>query len=378
MLAASLLVLFPACGGKKAGEKDEKGAKSLFKKALQKSAVVTTYEVSSKEVPLVITEDGKSQASDRYQAKAPGSVKVQKIFVEEGARVQPGDPLVKFNDETVALRLNVARAEIREAEAGIAAFNQAEPRKEAPQPAQPGQVEGEGDNGVSQEVAPNEARNQLYQAQLDRAKAQVELFEKITELDQLNSPIAGIAGKSEVGEGSSAAEDQTLIEIVKLDPILFVFNIDPDQTAYLEKGGEIAVKFAAMPGQEFTAEVGSIGSEAGSNGSGVEVKLKIANPDLTIKSELKGTVEIRTAARRKIVTVPESAIVKTERSAYVYKVAGNKADRVAVDLGTSNGGQVEIEKGLADGDVVIVSAESGMESLSDGAPIEVQATRAEK
>jgi len=366
-----------ACGGGKKNGKDDKPATSLFKKALQKAVAVTTSVVSSKDVPLVITEDGKSQASDRYQAKAPANVRIQKLFVENGARVQPGDPLVKFNDETVALRLNLARAEIREAEAGLAVNGQAEPRRE-PQAAQ---VPNEGEappETPQQEIVPSEARSQLYQAQLDRAKAQVELYEKMTELEQLNSPIAGTVDHQEVTEGGSAVEDQVLLEVVKLDPINFVFTTEADQTGYIERGGEIVVRFAALPGQDFTGEVASIGSEAGSNGGGVEVRVKIANPDLTLKTDMKGTVEIRTPARRKVVTVPESAIVKTERSAYVYKVVGGKADRVAVDVGTtSGGGQVEIEKGLTDGDTVIVSAENGMEALSDGASLEVQETRAE-
>lgn len=380
LLLLVLAVFLASCGGEKKPGGDDKSSGSLFKKALQKPVGVTTAVAIAREVPLVITRDGKSEASDRYQAKAPGRVKVQKVLVEEGARVQPGDPLVSFKDETLALRLNLAQAEVREAEAGLAVSGPSE-RSQAPANQVQNPEEGEAPQnaeGNGENLNAGEARRELYQAQLDRAKAQQELYEKLNDFSELNSPIAGIVGRIEVGEGSEAVEDQVILEVVKLDPVSFVFKMPVDQVGAMERGGEIVVKFASFAGQEFPGEVGTIGTEGGSSNGGIEVKLKLANPDLTLKTDLQGTVEIRTAARRKIVSVPEAAVVKTERSAYVYKLSGEKAQRVAVDLGTSNGGQVEIEKGIVDGDTIIVSAEEGMDALSDGAPVEVQATRAEK
>ncbi|HEX5036953.1 MAG TPA: efflux RND transporter periplasmic adaptor subunit [bacterium] len=378
-----LWIVLPAllfgCGGGKKDADDQKESRSLFKKALQKTENVTTFVVSSREAPLTITQDGKTEASDRYQAKAPGSVKIEKIFVEEGARVQPGDPLIQFNDETLALRLSVAQAEIREAEAGMNAFNG------GPSPRETANGSDEGATGGENAAASanpsenlNEARAILYQAQLDRAKAETELYEKMQELQQLNSPIAGVVGHHEVGEGASASEDQLLLEIIKLDPVNFTFTIPTDQIAYVEKGSEIVVKLASFPGQEFPAEVSAVGSEANVGNGNIEVKLKIANPDLNLKGDLKGTVEIRTQERRKVVSIPESAVVRSERSAFVYKLSGGKAQRVAVDLGVTSGGQVEIEKGVADGDTIIASAEDGMDSLSDGAPVEVRSAKAEQ
>lgn len=379
-----LWIVLPAlvfgCGGGKKDADGQKESSSLFKKALQKTENVTTFVVSARDAPLTITQDGKTEASDRYQAKAPGSVKIEKIFVEEGARVQPGDPLIQFNDETLALKLSVAQAEIREAEAGLNAFNGGP----APAPREPANGADEGATGGENASAAanpaenlNEARAILYQAQLDRAKAEAELYEKMQDLQQLNSPIAGVVGHHEVGEGASASEDQLLLEIVKLDPVNFTFTVPTDEIAYVEKGSEIVVKLASFPGQEFPAEVSAVGSEANVGNGNIEVKLKIANPDLNLKGDLKGTVELRTQERRKVVSIPESAVVKSERSAYVYKLSGGKAQRVAVDLGVANGGQIEIEKGVADGDTIIASAEDGMDSLSDGAPVEVRSAKAE-
>ncbi|HSA58679.1 MAG TPA: efflux RND transporter periplasmic adaptor subunit [bacterium] len=375
-----LASLLASCGGGKKPGDEGKPSASLFKKALQKPMGVTTAVAVARDVPLVLTEDGKSEASDRYQAKAPGRVKVQKILVEEGARVQPGDALVSFRDETLSLKINLAQAEIREAEAGIAAFGSPE-RPQAPanpvQNTEEGEIPAAVAEGNGENVNTSEARRDLYQAQMDRARAQLDLYEKLRDFSELVSPITGTIGRIEVGEGNDALEDQVILEVVRLDPLTFAFRMPVDEVSATERGAEIVVKFNAFPGQEFPAEVASVGTEGGSSNGGVEVKLKVANPDLTLKTDLQGTVEIRTQQRRKIVSVPEAAIVKTERSSYVYKVAGEKAQRVAVDIGTSSGGQVEIEKGLADGDTIIVSAEEGMDALRDGAPVELQAARAE-
>jgi RND family efflux transporter MFP subunit len=380
-LTACLFAAAAGCGGGKKSDNDQKESTSLFKKALQKTQTVTTYVVSAKEAPLTITQDGKTEVSDRYQAKAPGNVKIEKIIPEEGSRVQPGDPLVQFNDETLALKLGVAQAEVREAEAGLAAFgNGSSPPAPREAPTEEGGTSGnENVPAVNPAENLNEARAALYQAQLDRAKTEVDLYEKMQDLQQLNSPIAGVVGRHEVGEGSTASEDQLLLEIVKLDPIFFTFNIPSDQIAYVEKGSEILVKLASFPGQEFPTEVSSIGSEASASSGNIEVKLKIANPDLALKGDLKGTVEVRTQERRKVVAIPESAVVRADRNAYVYKLVGGKAQRVAIDLGVGNGGgQIEVEKGIGDGDTIILTAEDGLDALSDGAPVEVQAARAEQ
>lgn len=347
-------------------EKKEKGAGSedtVFHKISAKPVPVTSYVVGVREVPLVINAEGKTEPTDRYEAKAPTAVKVLKVFVEEGAKVQPGDPLVKFDDELAKLRLNVARSEIREADAGISEVNYLEKnRDQLVQDGKMSDIEAEG----------LDERNNLYQAQLDRAKAQVELLERLADLEQLNSPIAGFVTKRGATEGSDVAEDQLLIEVVRLDPLYFTFKVPVDEVTALDKGAEVSISLAGLPGQELTGEIAAVGAESEPQSGGVDVKVKIPNPDVTLKADMRGTVRVRTQAKKKILPIPDTALVKTDHSNYVYKIDGGKVRKTAVDLGDPANGQPTVEKGLAEGDTIVSSSE---EDLRDGAAVEIQATK---
>lgn len=360
-----------ACGVGKKEAKKKSSDGEVFKKTSLAPVPVTAFVVVSRDVPLVINAEGKTEATDRYQAKAPADIKVQKILVEEGDRVQPGDGLVKFDNEKAKLKLNFARAEIREAEAELADANYQDNNRD--------QLLDEGK--ISEiELGGLEERISLNQAKLERAKAEVDLHEGATDQGQLNSPIAGIVTKRHASEGSDMAEGEVLVEVVKLDPIYFTFNVPVDSVTAIEKGAEVAAKFPSLGEQEFSGEIAVIGSGVDdeealpmSGGAGVPVKLKIANADQALKADMRGNVVIRTQGKRKIFPVPETALVRGDRSVYIYRVDGNKAKKVAVELGDPSNGQPTIIKGLSVGDTIVALSE---EDLRDGAIIEIQATRA--
>jgi RND family efflux transporter MFP subunit len=341
------------------------GETGLFK-SQKKPVQVIPYTIVSREVPLVITASGKTLASDRFEAKAPTAVKIQKVFVEEGAKVEPGDPLIRFDDQEQRLRLNKARADIREAEAKVAYETYLrQNREELISEGKLSDVEAEG----------IDERTALAQATIERAHAEVELYEGISDLVQINSPIAGVVTKKSVSEGSTATEKEVLITVVRLDPIFFVFSVPSDYLGGLggvEKGAEIQVHFPSLPGQEFAGQLVSVGSEASSGesasgGVGIEAKLSIPNQNLVLKGDMNGEVVVRSAAKKKIFPVVENALLRSDKSVYVFKIDGNHLKKIPVILGDPSNGQPTIEKGVADGDQIVAA---DVQDLKDGMTVE--------
>lgn len=374
----SFLLFLVACTAEGPSQKNEE-AGSL--RAASRPIPVTALRVTAREVPLVIVRPGKTEASDRYEAKAPADIKIQKIFVEEGQRVEAGEPLIKFDDEEGRLKLAKARAELKEAEAAMDLYN-VPPTviRERVVEEEGGGVEGREEEvggfrggGEPGEEEMQEKRAALYQATAERARAEIDMYEHTSELTQLNSPISGTVTKRHVTEGTNAAEDQPLVEVVRLDPVRFVFTVPVGELQALEKGAEISVRLPSLPGQEFTGEIFNIGAEAQAESQGVEVKLNIVNTDLALKAEITGEVVVRTQAKKKIIPVVEAALVKTEKSTYVYKIEGNHVKKVAVELGEPYNGQPAVERGLAEGDLIVAPVE---EEMKDGTLVEVQSARA--
>jgi hypothetical protein len=78
---------------------------------------------------------------------------------------------------------------------------------------------------------------------------------------------------------------------------------------------------------------------------------------------------IETATHEGVV-VPFAAVNETGIAPFVTRVSGGKAERVPVTLGArqTDTEQVEITKGVSEGDVLIVGSAMG---LADGTPVEV-------
>lgn len=351
-----LVVLLCSCQSRSL----EREGKSLFSKKETKVTPVSVVTLTRHEIPLVIRTQGKTEASDRFQAKAPdGGGRIDRLFVQEGQKVEPGEPLVKFSDSELRLKLELAKSEITEAEAGLnEAKYQKENRDRLLEQQKLTDLEVE---GLDEKVA-------LYEATIDRARDEIDLYESQLDNLQIHSPIAGLVTKKEATEGEEVEEGKVLVEVVKIDPLRFAFNIPLEAAGALEKGAPVTVKFSSLGNRDIAGEILLIGTEAGAEGT-VGVKLSFPNETMALKTEMAGEVTLSPPLTKKVVVVPPAALIKSERSTYVYKVIGEKVKKTAVTLEEENGGQVTVTRGLEEGDRIV---SSNPEALEDGETIEIQ------
>ena len=370
ILVLSLLPV--ACSRKSTPSKDEKPKANFFWKKGSSSKERTEKNVhvvtpTAKDVPIVIKTSGKTEASERYEAKAAGDMKVLKVFVEEGGKVQAGDPLVQFDDETIKLKLNFVRAEMREAEAALANVNYLIQNKEQLlKEEKMSEVEAEGLDG----------RLNWYQATQERAKAEMDLYDHTGVMSQINSPIGGIVTTRNVSEGIDVTEGQELLQVVRLDPIHFVFSVSSDESAAFSNIQSLSIKFPLIPNQEFQGDVVSVGAEAKPEAGGIPIKIKINNPEFNLKGDMAGDIMVKSQVTKKAFIVPEVAIKKTDKSSYVFKIDSGKVKKAFVEIAESTpGGPVTIIKGLTDKDSVVVESDG---ELQDGDPVSIIADKSEE
>ncbi|MBI3540781.1 MAG: efflux RND transporter periplasmic adaptor subunit [Deltaproteobacteria bacterium] len=335
-------------------------AGGFFSHTTKQTISVVAFTVIARELPWVITATGKAEASNRFQAKAPANTDVQKVLVEEGQPIQAGDPLVKFNQEELKKKIAKDRAEVKEGEAGAENFGYMLKNKEPLlQENKISEVEAEG----------LDERVKFYEAQAERARTEIEYYEGLNELEQINSPISGLVVKNTVTDGAKVTEGEVMLEIIQIDPINFVFTLPVEAASAIEKGAAINVKFGAVQGREFAGEVINVGAESNAETHGLEVKLKIPNLDKALKGEMRGEVVLHTPLKKKVFPIPETALLRSEKSQYVFKIDQNKLKKVPVEIGESLNGQISVEKGLNDGDKIVLTVD---DKLKDGATVEIQ------
>ena len=80
-------------------------------------------------------------------------------------------------------------------------------------------------------------------------------------------------------------------------------------------------------------------------------------------------VEVLVGKHSQAIQIPLDAVSRLEESQYVYVVKEGKAHQVPVELGARDGNRIEVVKGLAGDEHLIVS---GKDLVSEGIPVQTQ------
>lgn len=199
-----------------------------------------------------------------------------------------------------------------------------------------------------------ESRVGLDQARIDRLKAEIALTEKQLTGSTLSSPIDGFVTKVPVTEGALVKPDDILVEILQVDPIELTVKVPKEQIEKLDKSMEVKVTVPDLNGQSFPGEISFIGAELDQDKKSVEVRVRVANPNLKIKVGMEGVAEIGIANKtHQGLLVPPEALIRDKDKRYVYAVDGAVAEKREVVTGAYYDGQVEIKDGVRAGEVVV-------------------------
>lgn len=337
-------------------------------------AAVAVLPVAATRLAMTYEYVGQTVGARDVEVRARVSGILQKRNYTEGGNVRKGQSLYTIDPAPFQVALNKAEAEVASAEARLAqasrTLNRLKPLWDARAVSQ-----READDAASAEQM---ARADLKGAQARRAEAALNL-----EYTRVEAPIAGAIGRSQVSEGTLVAGPTTLLTtLTQTDPVKVRFGIaDTDQ---LKWRNEVAAGQLQLPPHEaFTVEVrladGSVYPRkgkllfsdtrvSGSTGT-VEAEAELPNPDGVLKPGQFVRVRLSGATRPKAIVLPSRAVLEGPQGRFVYVVADNKAMPKPVQAGEQVGDQWIIDKGLTEGDPVIVD---GMARIFfPGAPVTV-------
>jgi HlyD family secretion protein len=160
------------------------------------------------------------------------------------------------------------------------------------------------------------------------------------------------SGISNVGGGT------TVLVLSDLSRIFVLASVDESDIGKVALDQKVLVTADAYPGTQFRGRVEQIATR-GVNTSNVvtfEVKIEVVGDQKSLlKPEMTANVEIQVARKDDALLVPAEAVVRKGRQRYatVVKDDGTTEER-AVEVGLSDGAQVEVTSGLNEGDNVLV------------------------
>lgn len=322
---------------------------------------VTVVTAKPRNLPVEFEYLGVTEASKTVEVRSRTRGFIETRDFDEGALVTADQPLFTIDPRTFQADLEIARAQVAQAESRLHLAGQDVKRLQSVK--EPGAIS---QSDLDQRIAEQSnaaAALRLSRAQL--AKAQLEL-----EFTTVESPLDGYVGKAlkEIGSFVDEGQNSLLTHVWQVDPIYVSFQVTEREFLALRtqtEVGDLLLNGSEPPHVAVTLlndvtlpQQGSIDFESAivdiKTGS-VEMRAVLDNPGLLIKPGQFVTATLRGWVRPNVIAVPQRAVGQSPQGAYIYVVnADDTVEFRTVKLGSWSGDLWIIEKGLKAGERVIV------------------------
>jgi membrane fusion protein (multidrug efflux system) len=284
---------------------------------------------------------------------------IHQIPVKEGDRVKRGQVLVQLDDVDARLQVERAEAGVKQAAATVETYRSIVPRYLKLYEAQ---------------VIPQQTLDELImrvkvdEARLDLAKAELNLARQNLLDHRIVSPIEGVVNLkiASLGEHVNVAPKDEILKIIQMDPLELEFYVPENWAGKVHLGSKAQFTLKAFSEEKFTATLRFISPTADPATRNVKVKAVVPNPHYRLKPGFFAEVTVQTGTNPKALAIPESALFSQEGKFFAFVVQNGVAHRQEVETGHRFKGNVEVLKGIHEGERVVTV---GHEQLTEGTKV---------
>lgn len=277
---------------------------------------------------------------------------VEEIHFNSGGDVKAGTLLVKLRAED-----DIAKLASLEASERLAGITLARDKKQL------------GVQAISRATVDTDSAN------LQSARAQVQEQKAIVDKKFIRAPFSGHLGIRNVDMGQYLAAGTSIVTLQQLDPVYLDFTLPEQDFAQVKEGQEISVTNDTYPDREFPGKIAAISPKVDLTTRNIQVRAELPNADHALLPGMYATAKISIGKASSYVTLPQTAISYNPYGDTVFIVKSRdgkkddlEADQVFVTVGKTRGDQIQILKGVNEGDVVV---SSGQLKLQNGASVSV-------
>jgi membrane fusion protein, multidrug efflux system len=196
---------------------------------------------------------------------------------------------------------------------------------------------------------------------------------------EIRAPFAGRLSRSLVHEGALINATGTQFNtLVQLDPIYATFNPSETELVAITKSrskGTIPVDVQASgdAAQQFSGTLTFLDNVVDRSTGTITARATLSNPDHTLLPGEFVHVRVHIADRPDVLLVPQVALGSSQLGRFVYVVGKDgKAEQRVVSPGASYGSLIVIDKGVNEGDRIIVG---NLQKIVTGVPVQPEPAR---
>lgn len=327
-----------------------------------------TYETAATETEFPVAIQGKNDVEIRPQVNGT----LDKIYVDEGAFVNQGQPLFKINDNPYRQQLNNASASLNAAQAAL--IN--------------AQLEVEKLTPLVQNKVVSDYQLKTAKANVSIAKANVAQNRAAVEAAQINvnytlikAPVSGYIGRLPKKQGSliSVNDPEALTRLSDTKEVYAYFSLGENDFINFKsnyQGTTISDKLKNLPPVSLVLSDNSIYSQTGKvdmvdgqfdkTTGAITLRAKFPNANGLLRSGNTGKVKISIQHDNSIV-IPQDATIEIQDKLFVFLVdKKNIVARQPIQVSGKSGTNYLVKEGIKTGDRIVLK---GFENLPDGATI---------
>ncbi len=259
--------------------------------------------------------------------------KIKDIFVKSGKKVKKGEKLLTLDDEMYQARLSEAQAKL---------VNAGSVHKRA---------EALFKKGAISEKDKDEAHANLLKSMADLEFSEAQLAKTM-----INAPFEGTLGIVDLSPGRYVKPGDDLFTVDDMDPMKIDFKVNETILSKFRIGDEIVMDVEGLPDNKYHAKIEAIDTNVDPLGHSVRVQATFDN-DGDLRPGLFAKVKLRTDIHQNTIIIPESAVESRGKQEFVYIVEQGVAKMAPIKTGARNGEEVQVVKGLVEGDKIIVSGQ---------------------
>lgn len=378
-------------------------ARSLLRERLP----VRVATVSRQDLVKTIPTNGRVEPEVNYEYHAPISATVKALDVQAGDRVAAGKLLIELDDVEARARVATADSGVKSAEAGVEAAThngtQAEQQMAAADVARTKLDRDQAQRDLDALVQLNKtgaasanevdaARTRLAsadgalhaaqqsatgrystseiaraQAALSDAEQNLTAAKEIESRLEYRAPIAGTVYTVNTGKTEFVQEGGLLLQMADLHHMRVRAYFDEPEIGQLKIGQKIVIRWDAKQDEAWNGHIVRLPANVihlESRNVG-EVLVALDNPDGDLLPDTNVTATVTTFSQSNALSVPREALHYEAGQQFVYRVSGDRLERVPVKIGMLTMTQVQVVSGVNEGDVVATGTLSDQRLQTD-------------
>ena len=198
------------------------------------------------------------------------------------------------------------------------------------------------DELILKKAAPREIELGVYQAQIKENESRVEVLKNKLEDSIIKAPAGGVIGATRKKVGSFVKAGEPVFSLASFSDIEIEVKLNSSDAAHVLVGDSVSV---LMGGGDYEGKIIGLIEET------ARIYLQ-ENIDRILLGE-DADIKIHSVIKSDVILVPKESVFEEDGVKKVNLLENNARKPIAVIVGIERNGQIEIEEGISDGDIIV-------------------------